>query len=194
VVVACNSAAAAALSDLQTRLPVPVIGVIEPGVKAALAATKTGRVGVIGTEGTIASHAYTKTAAALSPKVEIFAQSCPGFVEFVEAGDVDSPELYQLAQEHLAPIKAANVDVLVLGCTHYPLLASTLSSVMGPQVAVISSAHATARAISAIELRSGSNSAPTHHFITSGDPNTFHALATRFLGSEINDVEEHSWS
>ena len=194
VVVACNSAAAAALNDLQTRLPVPVIGVIEPGVKAALAATKTGRVGVIGTEGTIASHAYTKTAAALSPKVEIFAQSCPGFVEFVEAGDVDSPELYQLAQEHLAPIKAANVDVLVLGCTHYPLLASTLSSVMGPQVAVISSAQATARAISAIELRSGSNSAPTHHFITSGDPNTFHALATRFLGSEINDVEEHSWS
>ena len=135
LVVACNSAAAAALDVLEAQLDVPVVGVIEPGLRAAIDATRTGRIGVIGTVGTIASGAYQRLAATnrgpAGVPVELTCAACPGFVEFVEAGDVDSDQVHVLAERLLAPVIEAGVDTLVLGCTHYPLLARTIGDVMG---------------------------------------------------------------
>ena len=142
LVVACNSAASAALEVLQRRYDIPVIGVVEPGVRAAAAATTSGRIGVIGTVGTIASGAYQEVAA--QHGLELTCQACPGFVEFVEAGDVDSDQVHVLAERLLAPVREAGVDTLVLGCTHYPLLARTIGDVMGRDVVLVSSADETA--------------------------------------------------
>lgn len=142
LVVACNSATSAALDVLEDRYDVPVVGVVEPGVRAAAAATRSGRVGVIGTTGTIASGAYQRAAARRG--LELTAAACPGFVEYVEAGDVHSPEVHALARELLAPVREAGVDTLVLGCTHYPMLARTISDVMGREVVLVSSADETA--------------------------------------------------
>ena len=147
LVVACNSAAAAALDELQDHVTVPVVGVIEPGLRAATRATDTGRVGVIGTVGTIASGAYQREARRLDARVELTCAACPGFVEFVEAGDVDSDQVHVLAERLLAPVHAAGVDTLVLGCTHYPLLARTIGDVMGRDVVLVSSADETAFAV-----------------------------------------------
>ncbi|MCZ7534648.1 MAG: glutamate racemase [Acidimicrobiia bacterium] len=123
IVVACNSAAAAALEHLRERIDIPVVGVIEPGIRAARTATRTGRVGVIGTVGTIRSGSYQRAAAALDGEIALTCAACPGFVEFVEAGDVESEQVHILAERLLAPVIEAEVDTLVLGCTHYPLLA-----------------------------------------------------------------------
>src|SRR5439155_12549555 len=126
------------------RYEVPLTGVIEPGLRAAAKATRTGRIGVIGTVGTIASGAYQRAAEALWPHIELTCAGCPGFVEFVEQGDVDSDQVHVLAERLLAPVKQAYVDTLVLGCTHYPLLARTIADVMGPEVVLVSSADETA--------------------------------------------------
>lgn len=196
VVVACNSAAAAALETLQERLPVPVIGVIEPGLQAALRATRSGRIGVIGTVGTIASGAYQRAARALDPGIELTCAACPGFVEFVEAGDVDSEQVHVLAERLLAPVLAARVDTLVLGCTHYPLLARTIGDVMGREVVLVSSADETAFAVrSLLGAGSGDGAHPAAHaFLTSGDVATFRHLGARYLGPEVAAVEAWSWS
>jgi glutamate racemase len=198
VVVACNSASAAALEHLRERVDVPVIGVIEPGVRAALHVTQTGRVGVIGTTGTIGSGAYQRAAAALAgDDVHLTCAACPGFVEFVEAGDVDSEQVHVLAERLLAPVVAAKVDTLVLGCTHYPLLARTISDVLGPDVVLVSSADETAfevRRLLGGERATGSGSPPApHRFYTSGDVATFRALGSRFLGPEVEAVEAWTW-
>jgi len=200
VVVACNSAAAVALDHLRESLDVPVVGVIEPGLRAARRATRVGRVGVIGTVGTVASGAYQRTAAQLDPRLELTCAACPGFVEFVEQGDVDSDQVHVLAERLLAPVRQACVDTLVLGCTHYPLLARTIADVMGPEVVLVSSADETA-----FEVRSELAGAPVRRrsdrgeprrvkFLTSGDPTTFRALGARFLGPEVEHVEGWSWS
>ncbi len=196
IVVACNSAAAAALDVLTDRLPVPVFGVIEPGVRAARAVTTTRRVGVIGTVGTIASGAYQRVADEVDPTLELTCAACPGFVEFVEAGDVDSDQVYVLAERLLAPLRAATVDTLVLGCTHYPLLARTIGDVMGRDVTLVSSADETAFTVRSM-LR-GPTGAPATpgppRFVTSGDPDQFRRLGARFLGPEVEDVEAWSWT
>jgi glutamate racemase len=198
IVVACNSAAAAALESLQERLPVPVIGVIEPGIRAARSATRNGRVGVIGTVGTVASGAYQRAAEQLAGDVELTCVACPGFVEFVEAGDVDSDQVHVLAERLLAPVLAAGVDTLVLGCTHYPLLARTIGDVMGREVVLVSSADETAfavRELLTIEHADVPGAAPApHRFLTSGDVATFRHLGVRFLGPEVEQVEAWSWS
>jgi len=208
-VVACNSAAAAALDALQARLPIPVIGVIEPGVLAACRATRNGRVGVIGTIGTVASGAYRRVAEELAGDVELTCVACPGFVEFVEAGDVDSEQVHVLAERLLAPMHAAEVDTLVLGCTHYPLLARTIGDVMGQEVVLVSSADETAFAVRELldservgaEPPVGTTSGPSpalspsrHVFLTSGNVATFRHLGGRFLGPEVEEVEAWSWS
>ncbi len=196
VVVACNSAAAAALDALVERLPVPVIGVIEPGVRAAVAATRSRRIGVIGTVGTIASGAYQQAAEKLDADIELTCAACPGFVEFVEAGDVESDQVHVLAERLLAPVREAEVDTLVLGCTHYPLLARTISDVMGPEVVLVSSADETAFAVRDL-LGAPSKSAGlpvTRSFFTSGDVDTFRQLGARFLGPEVEHVEHWQWS
>jgi glutamate racemase len=197
VVVACNSAAAAALDVLEERLPVPVLGVIEPGMRAAAQVTKTGRVGVIGTVGTVASGAYERAASELDAEIELTTAACPGFVEFVEAGDVHSEQVHVLAERLLAPLKDVSVDTLVLGCTHYPLLAHTISDVMGPEVTLVSSADETAAAVRALlDVSPTDRAAPlgAHTFITSGDVETFRRLGERFLGPEVRTVEQWTWS
>jgi glutamate racemase len=196
LVVACNSAAAAALDELQDQLDVPVIGVIEPGIRAAVRASTTGRVGVIGTVGTIASGAYQRAVRRLAPDLELTCAACPGFVEFVEAGDVESDQVHVLAERLLAPAINASVDTLVLGCTHYPLLARTIGDVMGPEVVLVSSADETAFAVRA-ELASSQPREPRARqvrFVTSGDVETFRHLGGRFLGPEVEHVEAWTWS
>jgi glutamate racemase len=196
VVVACNSAAAAALDVLVDRLPVPVIGVVEPGMRAAVRATRTGRIGVIGTVGTIASGAYHRAAERIDAPIELTCAACPGFVEFVEAGDVDSDQVHVLAERLLAPVREAGVDTLVLGCTHYPLLARTIGAVMGREVVLVSSADETAFAVRDLLGPSSavhSHAPATHAFVTSGDTRTFRELGGRFLGPEVIHVEPWSW-
>lgn len=196
LVVACNSASAVALDELRRRFGVPVIGVIEPGLRAAARATRVGRIGVIGTVGTIASGAYQRVGAALHPHVDLTCAACPGFVEFVEAGDLDSDQVHVLAERLLAPVRDAAVDTLVLGCTHYPLLARTIGDVMGRDVVLVSSADETAFAVR--ELLGGGRARvggpPSHTFLTSGDPDRFRTLGARFLGPEVITVEAWSWS
>ncbi|HUI48371.1 MAG TPA: glutamate racemase [Acidimicrobiia bacterium] len=194
VVVACNSASAVALDPLRERLDVPVIGVIEPGLRAARKATRTGRVGVIGTVGTIASGAYQRSASVIDPHLELTCAACPGFVEFVEQGDVDSDQVHVLAERLLAPVRQACVDTLVLGCTHYPLLARTIADVMGPEVVLVSSADETAFEVRAQIDDSAWRAARRVKFLTSGDPTTFRKLGARFLGPEVEQVEAWSWS
>jgi glutamate racemase len=199
LVVACNSASAVALDVLRERTGVPVIGVIEPGVRAALRATRTGHVGVIGTVGTVRSGAYQRAAHALAGDgVELTCAACPGFVEFVEAGDVESEQVHILAERLLAPVVKAKVDTLVLGCTHYPLLARTIADVMGPDVVLVSSADETAFEVR--EALAGAHAPPApgtplprRRFYTSGDVSTFRSLGTQFLGPEVDAVEAWVW-
>jgi glutamate racemase len=196
LVVACNSAAAAALRPLQSRVDIPVIGVIAPGIRAARTVTQSGRVGVIGTVGTISSGAYQRAAAEHAPEIDLTCAACPGFVEFVEAGDVDSDQVHVLAERLLAPVRDAGVDTLVLGCTHYPLLARTIGDVMGQDVVLVSSADETAfevREILQADIRVPMGKG-RHEFITSGDVETFGRLGAKFLGPEVARVEAWSWS
>lgn len=200
LVVACNSAAAAALDTLRERHDIPVIGVIEPGLRAAIDTTTTGRVGVIGTVGTIASGAYQRAAGVIAPAIELACAACPGFVEFVEAGDVESDQVHVLAERLLAPVRAAGVDTLVLGCTHYPLLARTIGDVMGRDVVLVSSADETAFSVRAMlehpgrGMRPAGGEPPRHAFLTSGDVDTFRSLGARFLGPEVQTVEAWQWT
>jgi glutamate racemase len=198
LVVACNSATSVALEVLRERLDIPVVGVIEPGMRAAARATRSGRVGVIGTVGTIASGAYQRAAAALDRPVALECAACPGFVEFVESGDVKSDQVHVLAERLLAPIRGAEVDTLVLGCTHYPLLARTIGDVMGRDVVLVSSADETAFTVRELVALKGLAARPDstvmHTFVTSGDVDTFRRLGARFLGPEVESVEAWSWS
>lgn len=206
IVVACNSASAVALDSLDERLEVPIVGVIEPGMRAAMAVTRSGRIGVIGTVGTIASGAYQRATPAFSPqsgvKIELTCAACPGFVEFVEAGDVDSDQVHVLAERLLAPVRAAGVDTLVLGCTHYPLLARTIGDVLGRDVVLVSSADETAFAVRDLLTMSGLQAwrgtddvgHSRHRFVTSGRTDTFRILGSRFLGPEVETVEAWNWA
>lgn len=199
VVVGCNSAAAVALDELRARYDVPLSGVVEPGLRAAARATRTGRVGVIGTVGTIASGAYQRAAEALWPGIDLTCAACPGFVEFVEAGDVDSDQVFVLAERLLAPLRAAGVDTLVLGCTHYPLLARTIGEVMGRDVVLVSSGEETAFEVRIVLDAIGARRRPGEEpalrtFLTSGDSDTFRRLGARFLGPEVESVEGWAWN
>jgi glutamate racemase len=189
VVVACNSATAAALDDVVEAAPVPVVGVIEPAVRAAVRATRNGRVGLIGTEATIASGAYQRAFRHTGTEVETVARACPQFVEFVERGDTTSPALLRVAGGYLSPLKDAGVDTLILGCTHYPLLRGAIHHVMGPSVLLLSSAEETANdvyeALSSGGLMSDREGPPRHRFESSGDPARFAVLGRRFLGPEF---------
>jgi glutamate racemase len=193
LVIACNSASAATLRDARERYDVPVVEVVHPAVRRAAAATRHGRIGVIGTAMTINSRAY-EDAFAAAPTVDLFSAACPRFVEFVEAGITSGPELIAAAEEYLAPLKQARVDTLVLGCTHYPLLTGVLSYVMGEDVTLVSSAEETAkdvyRTLVAHDLlRDPSLPEPIHRFLVTGDPDDFQRLGRRFLGPEIGAVE-----
>jgi glutamate racemase len=198
VVVACNSASAAALDVLRFEFDVPVIGVIDAGVRALLSATRNGKVGVIATVGTIASGAYQRAVSSHRGPVALTALACPGFVEFVEKGETDSDQVHVLAERLLAPARQAAVDALLLGCTHYPFLARTIGDVMGRDVVLVSSADETAFEVRAIldETGLGRRTAGkgSHRFISSGDVTWFRQLGSRLLGPELDDVEAWSWA
>ncbi|MEY4174498.1 MAG: glutamate racemase [Actinomycetota bacterium] len=193
VVVACNTASAAALDDLQRELPVPVIDVVQPGAHALVRATRSGEVGVIGTVGTIRSGAYERAVQATGAHVHLTSAACPGFVEFVERGQTSGEEVTILAERLLAPVKDAGVDALLLGCTHYPYLARVISDVMGRDVTLVSSADETAfvarEALAAAGLLRAPGGAPAEHrFLSSGDISWFADLGRRLLGPELRDA------
>lgn len=192
LVIACNSASAAVLRDARERytdgLGVPVVEVIAPAVRRAVAVSRTGRVGVIGTKATVASGAY-EDAFAAATHLELTTAAAPSFVDFVENGITAGPELLSAARQYLAPVRAASVDTLVLGCTHYPLLTGVLQYVMGDEVTLVSSAEETAkdvyRSLIAHDLLREPGQEPEHHFHATGDPRSFTRLAARFLGPEV---------
>lgn len=200
LVIACNTASAAMFRDAKerytARLGIPVIEVIQPAVRAAVARTHSKRIGVIGTSGTISSGAYQDSFVA-DPDIEVTAVACPRFVEFVESGVTSGPELFRVANEYLQPLKDADIDTLVLGCTHYPLISAAIHMVMGPDVALVSSDEATAfevyqTLVTHDALRTDSTP-PRHSFeTTGGDTERFRTLAHRFVGLEIGRVEPFS--
>ncbi len=199
VVVACNTAAAAGLGALRTRVDVPVVGVIEPGVRSLAVATRLGRVGVIGTVGTVASGAYQRAVAELAPQLELTCAACPGFVEFVERGETLSDQVTVLAERLLAPVREAKVDALLLGCTHYPFLARTISDVMGRrEVVLVSSADETAFEVRRLlegtaMARDPAGERGTHRWLSSGDVAWFRQLGQQLLGPELSQVSPVIW-
>ena len=193
VVVACNTATAAGLDDLRLELPVPVFDVVEPGARALVRTTTTGRVGVIGTVGTVSSGAYVRAVGATGAPVTLTSAACPGFVEFVERGQTTGDEVMVLAERLLAPIRDAHVDALLLGCTHYPFLARTISDVMGHAVTLVSSADETAFAVrdrlGGLGILRSTPRTGQHRFVSSGDVDVFRELGRQLLGPELDHTE-----
>ena len=199
VIIACNTASAAALTELQASSSVPVIGVIEPGAAALVGATRNRRVGVIGTVGTIGSGAYQAAVSSVDADVQLTCAACPGFVEFVERGETDSEQVHVLAERLLAPLRDADIDSLLLGCTHYPFLARTISDVMGREVVLVDSADATAFMVRDLLIglgltRDRDGRVGEHRFESSGDVEWFRELGRRLLGPELDDVRSIDWS
>ena len=193
VVVACNTSTAHALADLQRGSPVPVVGVIEPGARAAVAAAGGRAIGVIGTAGTVASGAYVRAITALAPGTRVEQAACPLFVPLVEEGWFDHPATELVACEYLAGLSSANLGALVLGCTHYPLLKPLLGRVMGPSVALIDSAAETALVV-AETLERGGLAVPAgrdvyHRFVVSDDEPRFRQVGSRFIGGRLTSAE-----
>jgi glutamate racemase len=192
LVIACNSASAACLADFRERYPVPVVEVVRPAVRRAVATTRNGRIGVIGTAATIASGAYADAFDA-ARDTEITSVACPRFVDFVERGTTSGRQVLGVAQGYLEPLQRAGVDTVVLGCTHYPLLSGVLEIVLGPDVTLVSSADETARTLvrtlHAHDLLRDDTTPPApHRFLATGDPEPFARLGRRFLGPEIGSV------
>jgi glutamate racemase len=196
LVVACNSAESAAFYESTGRYSIPIVTVIEPGVNAAVAATRNRRVGMIGTEATVDSGAYEVGMKRTRANVEFFSQACPKFVEFVESGDTTSDALIAAAEGYLLPLKEQDIDTLILGCTHYPLLSGVIQYVMGDEVVLVSSAEPTANEVYAQlldrDLLNRSEKLGTHSFVLSGDPDP--ELGRRFLGPEFGNVQSHVWA
>lgn len=197
IVIACNTATAHALPVLRERLTIPVIGVVEPGARAAVRASPGGHIGVIGTSGTIRSGAYERAIRALDPDARTTARACPLLVPLIEEGWIDHPVTRQIAQEYLQPLIDEEITALVLGCTHYPLLKSLFCSVLGPNVALIDSAAETAaelaRILRELNLETTDDAPPAHRFVASDDPLQFLQLGQRFLGDAIEGVEIHTF-
>ena len=203
LVIACNTASAAVLHDARERYDVPVVEVIRPAVRRAVRATRNGRVGIICTQGTHQSGAYLDAFAA-APQLQVTSEPCPRFVDLVEAGVTGGPQMLSYAREYLEPLRARDVDTLVLGCTHYPLLTAVISYVMGDGVTLVSSAEETAKDVFRVladrrDLRPDHLAAPEHSFTTTGDPDRFRALSKRFLGMGpefdhvfVNDFAQHA--
>ena len=193
VVVACNSSSSHALSVLMASCPVPVIGVIEPGVARALAETRNQRIGVIATQATVASEAYAKALRRSSRNVRVVSQPCPLFVPLVEEGWTQKAVTYQIAETYLATLRQSRVDALILGCTHYPLLKPVLRKIMGPEVRLVDSAQEVSRAVQqrlqADGLLSRGRRRPQHRFLVTDQPGHFGKLARRFLGHPMTRIQ-----
>jgi glutamate racemase len=196
LVAACNTASAVSLDSLKSRFAIPIVGVIEPGARRAVAVTRSGKVGVIGTEGTIKSSAYTKAIKRINPGIEVLTLACPLFVPLAEEGWVDNEVTRLTAQTYLQHLKNAGVDTLVLGCTHYPILKGIIAEVMGTGVTLVDSAAETARTVAEILgsnnlLRPASEKGNRHYFVTDV-PAGFIRVGNRFLGGKLGDVHQVS--
>lgn len=193
VVVACNTASSHALEALKARWEVPVIGVIEPAARAAVAVSPHGRIGVVGTLATVGSQAYALSLSKLAAGAAVLQRACPLFVPLVEEGWLDHPVTRMVADEYLAELKEANLESLILGCTHYPLLAPLLTEIMGPAVTLIDSGAEAARATATILAERGQladGKAPKHHFFLSDEPRrrSFARVAESFLSRPLPNV------
>lgn len=193
LVVACNSATAAALSQLQGRFSTPIVGVVMPGARAAVQATRNRKVGIMATEATVASQAYQEALRSLDAGLEVDAVACPRLAPLIQNGDVFSEEVEAAARECVAPLKDAGVDTVILGCTHYPLIARMLRRLLGPQVALIDSAEEIAREVGEILARKGIANAEgregDYRFLASGDLKDFKDVGARFLQLPIREVD-----
>jgi len=193
LVCACNTASSVALQDLESRFTQPIVGVIEPGARRAVALTRSGKVGIIGTEGTIKSGAYTRAVHALNPDIEVFSAACPLFVPLVEEGWADHAVALTVAREYLAPMLAAGVDTLVLGCTHYPVLKSTLHRALGPEIELVDSAEETAITVAELlrsqDLTRRDPPLPPRFFVTD-EPDRFLRVGRGVLGLNLERVEK----
>jgi len=192
LVVACNAIEVSALGEISGEAGIPVVGVIDPGVRAAVRATRSGQIGAIGTFATISSGAYDRALARTGARATLTSRACPAFVDFVERGEASSAELLAVARAYLEPLREAKVDALVLGCTHYPLMGGVIGEVMGTDVVLVSSAVETAKEVArglterGLERRAAAP--PTHTFLSTGDPARFCSLGRVFLGPEIGSV------
>ena len=197
ILVACNSAASAALAEARSRYEVPILSVIEAGVRQAVAVTRNRRIGLIGTEATVTSGSYDIAVAATRANVKLVSKACPLFVDYVERGDTTSDELVAVAEVYLAPLKAAEVDTVILGCTHYPLLSGVIQYVMGEEVVLVSSAEATANDVFAKLKDDGllnkSDMPGKHRFIASGEEGMFGELGSLLLGPRFGGFETRPW-
>lgn len=189
IVIACNTATAVALEQIRAMVNVPVVGVIHPGARAAINATETGFVGVIGTEGTIRSGAYVQALREISPHIEVVSEACPKFVPLVEKGMFNDEVTWKTVKESLEHLRYKPIDCLILGCTHYPFLMEPIAEVMGPNVKLISSADETAREISTILYQYGQlakvDDVPVHQFFCSGEPKIFQQIAQEWLREHL---------
>ncbi len=194
IVVACNTASAFALSHLQKKFKVPVLGVIFPGAKDALKSSKRKRIAVIGTEGTIKSSSYTKAIISLNNQAVVYAKACPLFVPLVEEGWINHSVTKEVAKEYLTPLVNKGIDTLVLGCTHYPLIKKVIKNVISRNITLIDSAEATAKDVlnilKKLKLQEKGKSAGRHSFYVSDSPEKFKFYAKRFLGYNINNVKK----
>lgn len=198
LVIACNSATAAAVSDARERywtgMGIPVIEVITPAAREAAVTTRSGRIGVIGTEATVSSASY-RTALAAVPGAHVFQQACPEFVEFVERGETTGPALAAVTERYMAPLKDEGVDTVILGCTHYPLLTGALARELGDGVSLVASSEATARETYSVLVDGDLLHSPRpdgsaqYRFLTTAPSDRFSALARRFLGPEVGALE-----
>ena len=193
VIIACNSATAAALDKAQRDYDIPIVGVILPGVRAAVRRSRSLNIGVIGTRCTIGSGSYQRSLRRMEPRARIFSQACPEFVEFVERGEVTGDHISEIAMGYLEPMTDAGIDTLIMGCTHYPLLEGLLHEVAGPDVELISSADETALEVQDILERLGwlrdGGSPGRHYFLTTGEVEKAIELGRMFLGPEVRDAE-----
>jgi glutamate racemase len=198
IVIACNTATAHALPVLRDEFKVPVVGVVEPGARAAVRASTGGRIGVIGTSGTVSSGAYDRAIRAILPDARVIAKACPLLVPLVEEGWIDHPITAQVAREYLLPLIDEGIDTLVLGCTHYPLLKDVLCRALGRGVSLIDSAAETASTVGDVlrecHIHAPADAEPTHRFIASDDPLQFLQLGQNFLGNAIESVEVHTFA
>jgi glutamate racemase len=192
LVVACNTASAVALSTLQQQFEIPIVGVIEPGARAAANVTKSGKVGVIGTAATIGSSAYTKAIKRINPDIEVLSRACPLFVPLAEEGWVENDVARMTARIYLEDLKKQGVDTLVLGCTHYPILKEVIAEVMGPEVMLVDSAEQTALTVAEIlssqQLLRPVGEQGNHHYYVTDIPAGFIRVGNRFLGGRLGDV------
>ncbi|MGH7827511.1 MAG: glutamate racemase [Candidatus Binatia bacterium] len=191
VVVACNTSTAVALDPLRDRLPVPVIGVIEPGVRRALQVTSNRRVGVIGTEATIQSGAYTKALKAEARNIEVYSRACPLFVPLVEEGWTENPVVAMTVEAYLGSLKQSGIDTLILGCTHYPLLKRAIHKFLGAGVTLVDSAEEVAKELGGL-LKKDSlarrNGKGVHSFFVTDAPDRFVEVGRRFLGDKVESA------